>query len=59
MPADLHDKAVAMLNRLKISRVMEVSFWNTILFPAIEWITNLPWNFHSEDILDITHKTIT
>ena len=56
MPADLHDKAVAMLNRLKIIK-SDGSFFLEYdsISRYIEWITNLPWNFHSEDILDITH----
>ena len=56
LPSDLRDKAIAMLNRLKIIK-SDGSFFLEYdsISRYIEWITNLPWNFHSEDILDITH----
>ena len=56
MPADLHDKAVAMLNRLKIIK-NDGSFFLEYdsISRYIEWITNLPWNKSSQDILDLAH----
>ena len=56
MPADLHDKAVAMLNRLKIIK-SDASFFLEYdsISRYIEWITNLPWNKASADNLDLNH----
>ncbi len=56
MPSDLHDKAVAMLNRLKIIK-SDASFFLEYdsISRYIEWITNLPWNKSSTDVLDLAH----
>ncbi len=56
LPPDLHDKATAMLNRLKIIK-NDGSFFLEYdsISRYIEWITNLPWNKNSEDILDLVH----
>ncbi len=56
MPADLHQKLFAMLNRLKIIK-SDASFFLEYdsISRYIEWITNLPWDRASEDILDLTH----
>jgi ATP-dependent Lon protease len=56
LPSDLHDKATAMLNRLKIIK-NDGSFFLEYdsISRYIEWVTNLPWNKSSEDILDINH----
>ncbi len=56
MPQDLHDKAVAMNNRLKIIKGDPGFFLEfDSISRYIEWITNLPWNKASEDILDLKH----
>ena len=56
MPVDLHDKAVAMLNRLKLIK-NDTGFFmeHDSISRYIEWIVNLPWNKASQDILDLTH----
>ena len=56
MPPDLHDKAVAMLTRLKVIKsdsgfFMEYDSINRY----IGWVTALPWNKPSPDILDLNH----
>ncbi len=54
MPPDLHDKAVAMLNRLKIIKGDSGFFLEyDSISRYIEWITNLPWNKASQDVLDL------
>lgn len=54
MPSDLHDKAVAMLNRLKIIKGDSGFFLEyDSISRYIEWITNLPWNKASQDVLDL------
>ncbi len=56
MPNDMHDKAVAMLNRLKIIKTDSSFFLEyDSIGRYIEWITNLPWNTPSPDILDLNH----
>lgn len=54
LPSDLHDKAVAMLNRLKIIK-SDASFFLEYdsISRYIGWITNLPWNKSSNDLLDL------
>lgn len=56
MPADLHEKTTAMLNRLKIIK-SDASFFLEYdsISRYIEWVTNLPWNKSSDDILDLKH----
>src|SRR3989344_6858341 len=56
MPGDLHEKAVAMLNRLKIIK-SDGSFFMEYdsISRYIEWIVALPWNKASEDVLDLNH----
>ncbi len=56
MPSDLHDKAVAMLNRLKLIK-NDTGFFMEYdsISRYIEWIVNLPWNKSSQDILDLAH----
>ena len=56
MPADLYEKAVAMLNRLKLIK-NDTGFFMEYdsISRYIEWIVNLPWNKASQDILDLTH----
>lgn len=56
LPEDLHQKLVAMSNRLKIIK-SDGSFFLEYdsISRYIEWITNLPWSKSSEDILDLNH----
>ena len=56
LPLDLHDKVVAMLNRLKLIK-NDTGFFMEYdsISRYIEWIVNLPWNKASQDILDLTH----
>lgn len=56
LPNDLHDKVTAMANRLKIIKGDGTFFLEyDSISRYIEWITNLPWNKSSPDILDLTH----
>lgn len=56
MPQDLHDKATAMLNRLKIIKGDSGFFLEyDSISRYIEWIVSLPWNKSSEDVLDLAH----
>ncbi len=56
LPPDLHDKVIAMSNRLKIIKGDSGFFLEfDSISRYIEWITNLPWNHASEDILDLNH----
>lgn len=56
LPADLHDKVTAMANRLKIIKGDSGFFLEyDSISRYIEWITNLPWNHASADILDLAH----
>jgi len=56
LPLDLHDKVVAMLNRLKLIK-NDTGFFMEYdsISRYIEWIVNLPWNKASQDILDLVH----
>ena len=60
MPQDLHDKATAMLNRLKLIK-NDTGFFMEYdsIGRYIEWIVNLPWNKNSQDILDLAHARST
>ena len=56
LPNDLHDKAVAMFNRLKIVKADSSFFMEyDSISRYIEWIASLPWTLVSQDILDISH----
>lgn len=56
LPQDLHDKAIAMLNRLKLIKNDSGFFMEyDSISRYIEWITNLPWGKSSQDILDLGH----
>src|SRR3989344_1914261 len=56
LPNDLHDKAVAMFNRLKIVKADSSFFMEyDSISRYIEWIASLPWTIVSQDILDISH----
>ena len=56
LPPDLHQKLVAMSNRLKIIK-SDGSFFMEYdsISRYIEWIVALPWNKASEDVLDLNH----
>lgn len=56
LPQDLHEKAQAMVERLKII-AGEGSFFIEYdnIASYIDWITSLPWGKASEDILDLNH----
>lgn len=56
LPADLHEKAMLMIERLKLIS-HESSFFMELdhIGRYIEWITQLPWNTETKDILDLAH----
>lgn len=56
LPTDLHEKAMAMIERLKLIQ-HEASFFMELdhIGNYIEWITALPWNTETKDILDLNH----
>lgn len=56
MPEDLHEKAAAMVERLKLIQ-REASFILEYDSSSryINWITALPWRASTKDILDLTH----
>ncbi len=56
LPTDLHEKAIAMIERLKLIQ-HEASFFMELdhIGGYIEWITSLPWNTETKDILDLNH----
>ncbi len=56
MPQDLMEKANHMIERLKLIQ-REGSFFMELdhIGRYIEWITALPWNLQTKDILDLNH----
>lgn len=60
LPANLHDKAVAQLERISLSLKYGGNLSQIdITAKYFDWITNLPWDKKTEDILDITKsKTV-
>jgi ATP-dependent Lon protease len=56
LPVDLHEKATGMIQRLKLIR-HESSFFMELdqIGRYVEWITALPWNSETKDILDLNH----
>lgn len=56
LPQDLHEKANAMIERLKLIQ-HESSFFMELdhIGRYIEWIAALPWNLEAKDILDLNH----
>lgn len=56
LPQDLHEKASAMIERLKLIQ-HESSFFMELdhIGRYIEWITALPWNLETKDVLDLNH----
>lgn len=56
LPADLHEKANGMIERLKLIQ-REGSFFMELdhIGRYIDWITALPWNAETKDILDLAH----
>lgn len=56
LPADLQDKTIAMLNRLKLIKNDSGFFMEyDSISRYINWVASLPWNKASSDILDLTH----
>jgi len=56
LPEELNEKAVAMHNRLKIIKEDSSFFLEyDSISRYIGWITALPWNKPSQDILDLAH----
>lgn len=54
LPTDLHDKAAQQIDRIKLTLKYGGNFAQfDIVEKYIDWITNLPWNAKTEDILDI------
>lgn len=56
LPRDLHEKAEGMIERLRLIQ-HEGSFFMELdhIGRYIEWITALPWNTETKDILDLSH----
>lgn len=56
LPADLHEKALGMVERLRLIQ-HESSFFMELdhIGRFIDWITALPWNTETKDILDLNH----
>ncbi len=56
IPQDLHEKAAAMIERLKLIQHQESFFMELDhIGRYIEWITSLPWMTQSKDVLDLNH----
>jgi ATP-dependent Lon protease len=56
LPQDLQEKVVAMVDRLRLIG-NDSSFFIELDSTSryIDWVTNLPWEKRSEDILNLTH----
>ncbi len=56
LPANLHDKALAQIERIGLTLKYGGNFSQLdITARYIDWITHLPWNKKTEDLLDISH----
>ncbi|MBI3981094.1 AAA family ATPase [Candidatus Microgenomates bacterium] len=56
LPPDLREKALSMLDRLgRMAKFGGYSAEYEQVSHYIDWITNLPWNKRSEDVLDLEH----
>jgi len=54
LPANLHDKALQQIERINLTLKYGGSLAQLdITAKYIDWITNLPWNTKTEDVLDI------
>lgn len=55
LPQDLHEKLDNIFAQLEINANSESTFWNYYQSDAkyFDWITSLPWDKRSQDILDI------
>lgn len=54
LPANLHDKALQQIDRINLTLKYGGSLAQLdITAKYIDWITNIPWNTKTEDILDI------
>lgn len=55
LPANLHDKALQQIERISLTLKYGGNLSQLdITAKYIDWITNIPWNTKTEDILDIT-----
>lgn len=56
LPADLHEKALGMIERLRLIQ-HESSFFLELdhIGRYIDWICALPWNTETKDVLDLSH----
>ncbi|MFN4212481.1 MAG: AAA family ATPase [Microgenomates group bacterium] len=54
LPANLHDKALQQIERINLTLKYGGNLSQLdIITKYIDWITNLPWNKKTEDVLDI------
>lgn len=60
IPSPLHDKALQQIERINLALKYGGNFSQIdITSKYIDWITNLPWNKKTEDILDISSAKAT
>ncbi|MCL4384393.1 AAA family ATPase [Patescibacteria group bacterium] len=57
LPDGLRDKLEELFQQLRVNANSETTFWENYQRTAsyIDWITNLPWNKSSQDILDVNY----
>jgi len=56
LPANLHDKALEQIERINLTLKYGGNLSQLdITTKYIDWITHLPWNNKTEDVLDINH----
>jgi ATP-dependent Lon protease len=56
LPPELREKALTMLQRLgRMARSGDYSLEYERVATYVDWVTNLPWDKRSEDILDLNH----
>lgn len=60
LPTDLHDKALEQIQRINLTLKYGGNFNQfDITDKYIDWITNLPWNKKTADILDVQKAKVT